>query len=182
MMGELEFELKLELEPLLSGPLAVVAFPNVAPQYLKTVLSILAPSKPNFPAPSRKANPDYYEPSVQTGLQKLMLLGARVEGKVGCCAWSSIDASGLKNSTTRSALAKMLVCMTCILISSASVSCPFFSRWSSSFRNAMASSLRMLIHSTALTLLCWNIRIKGEDRSSDWYWRCSWVLRTSGGL
>lgn len=75
-------KLKLELEPLLSGPLAVVAFPNVAPQYLKTVLSILAPSKPNFPAPTRRANPDYYEPSVQTGLQKLMLLGARVEGKV----------------------------------------------------------------------------------------------------
>lgn len=75
-------KLKLELEPLLSGPLAVVAFPSVAPQYLKTVLSILAPSKPNFPAPSRKANPDYYEPSVQSGLQKLMLLGARVEGKV----------------------------------------------------------------------------------------------------
>jgi large subunit ribosomal protein L10 len=75
-------KLKLELEPLLSGPLAVVAFPNVAPQYLKTVLSILAPSKPGFPAPTRKANPDYYEASVQVGLQKLMLLGARVEGKV----------------------------------------------------------------------------------------------------
>ncbi|KAJ4367493.1 hypothetical protein N0V83_007076 [Neocucurbitaria cava] len=75
-------KLKLELEPLLSGPLAVVAFPSVAPQYLKTVLSILSPSKPAFPAPSRKANPDYYEPSVQNGLQKLMLLGARVEGKV----------------------------------------------------------------------------------------------------
>ncbi|KAF1830613.1 hypothetical protein BDW02DRAFT_533716 [Decorospora gaudefroyi] len=75
-------KLKLELEPLLSGPLAVVAFPNVAPQYLKTVLSILSPSKPDFPAPKRRANPDYYEPAVQTGLQKLMLLGARVEGKV----------------------------------------------------------------------------------------------------
>jgi ribosomal protein L10 len=75
-------KLKLELEPILSGPLAVVAFPNVAPQYLKIVLSILSPSKPHFPAPSRKANPDFYEPSVQAGLQKLMLLGARVEGKV----------------------------------------------------------------------------------------------------
>ncbi|KAH9865719.1 hypothetical protein J1614_009306 [Plenodomus biglobosus] len=75
-------KLKLELEPLLSGPLAVVAFPTVAPQYLKTVLSILSPSKPDFPAPTRRANPDYYEPSVQAGLQKLMLLGARVEGKV----------------------------------------------------------------------------------------------------
>ncbi|KAH8731157.1 hypothetical protein GQ44DRAFT_755917 [Phaeosphaeriaceae sp. PMI808] len=75
-------KLKLELEPLLSGPLAVVAFPSVTPQYLKTVLSILSPSKPSFPAPTRKANPDYYEPAVQQGLQKLMLLGARVEGKV----------------------------------------------------------------------------------------------------
>ncbi|KAI4660628.1 uncharacterized protein J4E78_005332 [Alternaria triticimaculans] len=75
-------KLKLELEPLLSGPLAIVAFPDVAPQYLKTVLSILSPSKPGFPAPSRKANPDYYEPAVQAGLQKLMLLGARLEGKV----------------------------------------------------------------------------------------------------
>ena len=75
-------KLKLELEPLLSGPLAVVAFPDVAPQYLKAVLSILSPSKPDFPAPSRKASPDYYEPAVQAGLQKLMLLGARVEGKV----------------------------------------------------------------------------------------------------
>jgi large subunit ribosomal protein L10 len=75
-------KLRHELEPLLSGPLAVVAFPSVAPQYLKTVLSILSPSKGTFAAPTRKANPDYYEPSVQTGLQKLMLLGARVEGKV----------------------------------------------------------------------------------------------------
>jgi len=82
-------KLKLELDPLLSGPLAVVAFPAVAPQYLKTVLSIIAPSKPDFPAPSRKANPDYYDMSVQSGLQKLMLLGARVEGRV-------FDVDGVK--------------------------------------------------------------------------------------
>lgn len=75
-------KLKLELEPILSGPLAVVAFPSVAPQYLKAVMSILSPSKGDFPAPTRRANPDYYEPAVQQGLQKLMLLGARVEGKV----------------------------------------------------------------------------------------------------
>ncbi|KAF2833221.1 hypothetical protein CC86DRAFT_310930 [Ophiobolus disseminans] len=75
-------KLKLELEPILSGPLAVVAFPSVTPQYLKAVMSILSPSKGDFPAPTRRANPDYYEPSVQQGLQKLMLLGARVEGKV----------------------------------------------------------------------------------------------------
>ncbi|KAF2691297.1 hypothetical protein K458DRAFT_412599, partial [Lentithecium fluviatile CBS 122367] len=74
-------KLKIELEPLLSGPLAIVAFPAVSPQHLKTVLSILSPS-PDFPAPRRKANPDLYEPAVQSGLQKMMLLGARVEGKV----------------------------------------------------------------------------------------------------
>jgi large subunit ribosomal protein L10 len=75
-------KLKHDLEPLLAGPLAVVAFPSVSPQHLKAVLSILSPSAPDFPAPKRKANPDYYEPAVQAGLQKLMLLGARVEGKV----------------------------------------------------------------------------------------------------
>ncbi|KAF2637044.1 hypothetical protein P280DRAFT_510012 [Massarina eburnea CBS 473.64] len=74
-------KLKTELDPLLSGPLAIVAFPAVSPQYLKIVLSILAPSK-EFPAPKRKVNPDYHEPAVQAGLQKLMFLGARVEGKV----------------------------------------------------------------------------------------------------
>lgn len=75
-------KLKLELEPLLSGPLAIVAFPSVNPQYLKAVMSILSPSKPDFPAPTRRASPDYYDPLVQQGLQNLMLLGARVEGKV----------------------------------------------------------------------------------------------------
>lgn len=73
--------LKHELEPLLSGPLAIVAFPSVSPQHLKAVLSILSPS-PDFPAPRRKTNPEYHSPEVQGGLQKLMLLGARVEGKV----------------------------------------------------------------------------------------------------
>ncbi|KAF2798678.1 hypothetical protein K505DRAFT_296118 [Melanomma pulvis-pyrius CBS 109.77] len=74
-------KLRVELEPLMSGPLAVIAFPAVSPQYLKAVLSILSPS-PEFPAPRRKANPDYHDPLVQAGLQKFMLLGARVEGKV----------------------------------------------------------------------------------------------------
>lgn len=35
-----------------------------------------------FPAPTRKANPGWHESSVQSGLQKLLLLGARLEGKV----------------------------------------------------------------------------------------------------
>ncbi|KAF1994589.1 hypothetical protein P154DRAFT_526936 [Amniculicola lignicola CBS 123094] len=74
-------KLKSELETLLTGPMAVVAFPSVAPQYLKAVLSTLAPS-PDFPAPKRKVNPAYHEAEVQAGLSKLMLLGARVEGRV----------------------------------------------------------------------------------------------------
>ncbi|EMF16262.1 uncharacterized protein SEPMUDRAFT_145553 [Sphaerulina musiva SO2202] len=68
------------LEPLLSGPLALLTIPAVSPQHLKVALSILAPN-PDFPAPKRRTNPSYYEPAVQNGLQKLMLLGARVEGK-----------------------------------------------------------------------------------------------------
>lgn len=76
------FKRKHGLEPLLSGPLAILSFPTVSPQHLKAALSILSPSPPNFPAPRRKANPAYHEPAVQNGLQKLLLLAARVEGKV----------------------------------------------------------------------------------------------------
>jgi len=70
------------LTPLLSGPLAVVTFPTVSTEHLKTALSILAPNAPGFPAPSRRLNPGYHDPIVQAGLQKLMLLGVRVEGRV----------------------------------------------------------------------------------------------------
>lgn len=68
------------LEPLLSGPLALVTFPSTSPQHLAAALKILSPSE-KFPAPKRKANPEFYSPQVQSGLQKLLLLGARVEGK-----------------------------------------------------------------------------------------------------
>ena len=70
------------LAPLLSGPLAVLTFPNVSPQHMKAALSILSPSPPEFPAPTRRANPGWHDAAVQSGLQKLILLGARVEGKV----------------------------------------------------------------------------------------------------
>lgn len=74
-------KLKHGLEPLLSGPLALLTLPSVSPQHLKAALSILSPSK-DFPAPRRRVNPGYHEPAVQNGVQKLMLLAARVEGKV----------------------------------------------------------------------------------------------------
>ncbi|KAL9063599.1 MAG: hypothetical protein Q9161_009392 [Pseudevernia consocians] len=70
------------LRPLLSGPLATISFPTVTPQHVRAALSILAPKAPTFPAPTRRVNPGYHETSVQQGLQKLMLLGARVEGRV----------------------------------------------------------------------------------------------------
>ena len=69
------------LQPLLSGPLALLTLPSVSPQHLAAALSILAPTK-EFAAPKRRVNPAYFEKPVQDGLQKLMLLGARVEGKV----------------------------------------------------------------------------------------------------
>ncbi|KAI4142261.1 MAG: hypothetical protein LQ341_003262 [Variospora aurantia] len=70
------------LTPLLSGPLAILTFPAVSPIHMKTALSILSPRAPKFPAPTRRANPGYHDPVTQAGLQKLLLLGARVEGTV----------------------------------------------------------------------------------------------------
>jgi large subunit ribosomal protein L10 len=70
------------LAPLLSGPLVLLTFPTVSPQHLKAALSILAPSAPQFPPPTRRANPGWHDPGVQAGIQKLLLLGARVEGTV----------------------------------------------------------------------------------------------------
>lgn len=70
------------LAPLLSGPLVLLTFPSVSPQHLKAAISILSPTPPQFPAPTRKANPGWHDAPVQAGVQKLLLLGARVEGKV----------------------------------------------------------------------------------------------------
>lgn len=70
------------LSPLLSGPLAVVTFPEASPMHMKTALSILAPSAPVFAAPTRRANPGYHDAVAQSGLRKLLFLGARVEGMV----------------------------------------------------------------------------------------------------
>lgn len=70
------------LTPLLIGPLALLTFPTVSPLHLKTALQILSPLSPDFPAPKRKANPNYWDPTVQDGVKKLMLLAARVDGQV----------------------------------------------------------------------------------------------------
>ena len=77
------------LSPLLTGPLALLTFPAVSPEHLRAALSILSPQSPLFAAPTRRANPGYHEPSVQQGLQKLLLLGARVEGR-------ALDAAALR--------------------------------------------------------------------------------------
>ncbi|OTB01671.1 hypothetical protein M426DRAFT_323298 [Hypoxylon sp. CI-4A] len=71
-----------QVSPLLVGPIAAVSFPAVSPAHLAAVLSILAPSPPAFPAPSRKKNPSYHDPIAQSGLQKLILVGGRIENQV----------------------------------------------------------------------------------------------------
>ncbi|KAI1090977.1 hypothetical protein F5B19DRAFT_461191 [Rostrohypoxylon terebratum] len=71
-----------QISPLLTGPVAALTFPTVSPAHLAAAISVLAPSPPAFPAPNRKKNPGYYEPIAQSGLQKLILVGGRIEGKV----------------------------------------------------------------------------------------------------
>ncbi|CAD6506233.1 BgTH12-07160 [Blumeria graminis f. sp. triticale] len=70
------------LTPLLSGPLCILSFPAVSPEHLKQAISILHPSPPNFPAPRRRENPGWHDPAVQAGVQKLVLLGGRIENRV----------------------------------------------------------------------------------------------------
>lgn len=78
-----------QISPLLCGPTAALVFPAVSPAHLAAALRILSPSPPKFPAPTRKKSPSYYDPLVQNGLQKLLLVGGRVEGDV-------FDVEGVK--------------------------------------------------------------------------------------
>ncbi|KAL1879690.1 hypothetical protein VTK73DRAFT_6865 [Phialemonium thermophilum] len=71
-----------QLSPLVVGPLAILTFPAVSPAHLAAALSVLCPNAPAFPPPSRRKSPGYYEPVAQSGLQKLLLVGGRIEGKV----------------------------------------------------------------------------------------------------
>ncbi|KAK4221705.1 hypothetical protein QBC38DRAFT_491575 [Podospora fimiseda] len=78
-----------QLEPLLVGPLAALTLPSVSPQHLAAVIKVLSPSPPKFPAPSRKKSPGYYDMHMQNGLQKLLLVGGRIENK-------AFDLEGVK--------------------------------------------------------------------------------------
>ena len=49
---------------------------------MRAALGILSPDKKDFKAPRKAVMPGLYETSVQEGLKKLMLLGARVDGRV----------------------------------------------------------------------------------------------------
>lgn len=73
---------KHELTPLVLGPVSVLSFPAVSPEHLKAALRILAPKAPLFPAPKRREMPTWHELDVQSGLQKLTLMAARVEGQL----------------------------------------------------------------------------------------------------
>lgn len=78
-----------KLEGLFTGPVAVLAFPELSPHLLACALSILSPLPGTFPAPRRREAPGLYEAPVQNGLEKLLLLGARVDGK-------AMDREGVK--------------------------------------------------------------------------------------
>ncbi|KZZ96157.1 hypothetical protein AAL_04453 [Moelleriella libera RCEF 2490] len=76
------------LQTVMVGPLAALVLPAVSPPHLAAALSVLAPIAGIFPAPSRRKHAGYYDPICQNGLSKLLLVGARVEGKV-------LDRSGV---------------------------------------------------------------------------------------
>ncbi|KAI1747410.1 hypothetical protein F4782DRAFT_521271 [Xylaria castorea] len=78
-----------QISPLITGPVAAVTFPSVSPAHLAAVLKVLSPSPPAFPAPTRKKNPGYHEPIAQSGFQKLILVGGRIEDK-------AFDLDGVK--------------------------------------------------------------------------------------
>ncbi|KAI9890768.1 MAG: hypothetical protein M1814_003699 [Vezdaea aestivalis] len=70
------------MQQLVAGPMAAVVFPAIEPALVKATLQILAPKAPHFPAPKKRASPGYHDPSCQRGIQKLVFLGARAEGRV----------------------------------------------------------------------------------------------------
>ncbi|KAL2262954.1 hypothetical protein VTK26DRAFT_8811 [Humicola hyalothermophila] len=77
-----ESSMYAQMSPLLVGPLAIFTLPAVSPAHLAAALSVLCPSPPAFPPPSKKKSPGYYDAVAQSGLQKLLLVGGRVEDRV----------------------------------------------------------------------------------------------------
>jgi ribosomal protein L10 len=71
-----------QIEPLMVGPIAALTLPAVSPAYLAAALSVLSPVPGKFPAPTRRKNPGYHDPTCQNALAKLVLVGGRIEGKV----------------------------------------------------------------------------------------------------
>jgi large subunit ribosomal protein L10 len=71
-----------QLEPLMIGPMAALVLPALSTAHLAAALSILSPVPGKFPAPTRKKNPGYYDPTCQEGLSKILLVGGRIEGKI----------------------------------------------------------------------------------------------------
>ncbi|KAL3476359.1 hypothetical protein BJX99DRAFT_142010 [Aspergillus californicus] len=73
---------KHALSTLLVGPVAVLSIPHVSPEHLKAAMSVLAPKAFGYPAPTRRANPEWHELPVQNGLNKLNVLAARLDNQV----------------------------------------------------------------------------------------------------
>lgn len=71
-----------QIEPLIVGPLAALTIPAVSPAHLAAALSILSPVPGKFPAPKKRKNPGFHEPTCQNALAKLLLVGGRIEGKI----------------------------------------------------------------------------------------------------
>ncbi|KAL4811240.1 hypothetical protein BDV18DRAFT_128948 [Aspergillus unguis] len=70
---------KHELSTLLVGPIAVLSIPQMSPEHLKAAMTVLSPKAFGYPAPTRKANPDWHDFPVQNGLNKLNVLAARLD-------------------------------------------------------------------------------------------------------
>ncbi|KAJ6259026.1 hypothetical protein Dda_5922 [Drechslerella dactyloides] len=84
----LQYDNAHSLSPLMVGPTGVIQFPTVSPPHLLGVLNLLFPEKFTF----RKGT----DPAFISGVQKLLLLGAKVD-KVG---GTTIDTESLKHITT----------------------------------------------------------------------------------
>jgi large subunit ribosomal protein L10 len=65
---------KHPIAPIITGPVGIVTFPVASPEYLKTVMAVM------FPESGRAARG--MDPLAASGLQKLVLLTARVDGHV----------------------------------------------------------------------------------------------------